>query len=173
MKESGHVSLYIGDFRSLASRIGDWGKRDFIHYFRKGFPSRILDQLASHPSRIDSLQDLTDFTLELDTRYHERQNEKSHYQEKKPEVSKLNSSHPQNSSSSSQKKKTNFQKREKPHSSLLNKYFKLINYEKERRIKEGLCTCCGGKHTLESCFKRPQSKLAQPSGNFPAREKPE
>ncbi|MBW0580352.1 hypothetical protein O181_120067 [Austropuccinia psidii MF-1] len=25
MKESGHVSLYIADFRSLMSRIGDWG----------------------------------------------------------------------------------------------------------------------------------------------------
>ncbi|MBW0530411.1 hypothetical protein O181_070126, partial [Austropuccinia psidii MF-1] len=27
MKESGHVSLYIADFRSLMSRIGDWGER--------------------------------------------------------------------------------------------------------------------------------------------------
>ncbi|MBW0525013.1 hypothetical protein O181_064728 [Austropuccinia psidii MF-1] len=54
----------------------------------KGFPSRILDKLASHPSRIDSLQDLMDITQELDTRYHERQNEKSHHQEKKPEALK-------------------------------------------------------------------------------------
>ena len=89
MKEGGHVSLYTVDFRSLASRIGDWGERALIHHFRKGFPSRILNQLASHPSRIDSLQDLMDVTLELDTRYHERQNEKSHHQEKKPEASKF------------------------------------------------------------------------------------
>ncbi|MBW0512769.1 hypothetical protein O181_052484 [Austropuccinia psidii MF-1] len=27
-KESDHVSLYIADFRSLMSRIGDWGERD-------------------------------------------------------------------------------------------------------------------------------------------------
>ncbi|MBW0476378.1 hypothetical protein O181_016093 [Austropuccinia psidii MF-1] len=26
IKETGHVSLYISDFRSLMSRIGDWGK---------------------------------------------------------------------------------------------------------------------------------------------------
>ncbi|MBW0512069.1 hypothetical protein O181_051784 [Austropuccinia psidii MF-1] len=64
-----------------------------------------------------------DITLELDTKYHERQREKSHHQEKKPEASKSNSSHPQNSSSSSHKKKKNFQKREKPHSSFLNKDF--------------------------------------------------
>ncbi|MBW0574544.1 hypothetical protein O181_114259 [Austropuccinia psidii MF-1] len=88
MKEGGHVSLYIADFRILVSRIGDLAQRALIHHFRKGLPSKILDQLASHPSRIDSLQDLMDFTLELDTRYHERQNEKSHHQEKKPETSK-------------------------------------------------------------------------------------
>ncbi|MBW0527703.1 hypothetical protein O181_067418, partial [Austropuccinia psidii MF-1] len=81
-----------------------------------------------------------DVTLELDTRYHERQKEKNHYQEKKPEAPRSSTSHPQNSSSSSHKKKKNFQKRDKPHSSLLNKDFKLMNSEKERRIKEGLCT---------------------------------
>ncbi|MBW0585958.1 hypothetical protein O181_125673 [Austropuccinia psidii MF-1] len=105
MKEVGHVSLYIANFRSLVSRIGDWGVRACIYQLRKGLPSRILDQLASHPSRIDSLQDLMDITPDLDTSYHERQNEKSHHQEKQPEASKSNSSHHQNSSSSSQKKK--------------------------------------------------------------------
>ncbi|MBW0487634.1 hypothetical protein O181_027349 [Austropuccinia psidii MF-1] len=53
MKESGHVSLYIANFRGLASRIGDWGERALIHHLRKGLPSRILDQLASHPSRLN------------------------------------------------------------------------------------------------------------------------
>ncbi|MBW0568683.1 hypothetical protein O181_108398 [Austropuccinia psidii MF-1] len=79
-----------------------------------------------------------DINLEPDTRYHERQHEKSHHQEKKPEASKSNASHPQNSSSSSEKKKKNFQKRDKPHSSLLNKDFNLMNSEKERRIEECL-----------------------------------
>ncbi|MBW0477239.1 hypothetical protein O181_016954 [Austropuccinia psidii MF-1] len=88
MKEGGYVCLYIAYLRILVSRIEDWGERALIHHFRKGFPSRILDQLASHPSRIDSLQDLMDITRELDTRYNERQNEKSHHQEKKPEALK-------------------------------------------------------------------------------------
>ncbi|MBW0493117.1 hypothetical protein O181_032832 [Austropuccinia psidii MF-1] len=161
MKEGGHVSLYIANFRSLVSRIGDWGERALIHHFRKGLASRILEQLASHPSRIDFLQDLMDVTLELDTRYNERQKEKSRHQERKPEASKSNSFHPQNSSSSSQKKRKNFQRRDKPHSSLLNKNFKLMNSEKERRIKEDLCTYCGGKNSLESCFKRPQNNITQ------------
>ncbi|MBW0563328.1 hypothetical protein O181_103043 [Austropuccinia psidii MF-1] len=171
MKEGGHVSLYIANFRSLVSRIGDWGERALIHHFRKGFPYRILDQLASHPSRIDSIQDLMDVTLELDTRYHERQKEKNHYQEKKPKAPRSSTSHPQSSSTPSHHHQKNFQKRDKPHSSLLNKDFKLMNSEKERRIKEGLCTYCGGKHSLESCIKRPQNKLTQPSGQFPSQGK--
>ncbi|MBW0488439.1 hypothetical protein O181_028154 [Austropuccinia psidii MF-1] len=137
MKEGGNVSLYIANFRSLVSRIGDWGEWALIYHFRSGLASRILDQLASHPSSIDSLQDLIDITLELDTRYHERQKEKIHHQEKKREASKANSSHPQDSSASSNEKKKNCEKRDKPHSSLLSEDFKLMNSEKERRIKEG------------------------------------
>ncbi|MBW0495727.1 hypothetical protein O181_035442 [Austropuccinia psidii MF-1] len=114
MKEGGNASLYIADFRSLVSRIGDWGERAVIHNFRKGLLSRILDQLASHPSRIDTLQDLMKITLKLYTRYHERKKEKSHHQEKNPEASKSNSSHPQNSSSSSQKKKKIFRRGTSP-----------------------------------------------------------
>ncbi|MBW0484146.1 hypothetical protein O181_023861 [Austropuccinia psidii MF-1] len=86
MKEGGHVSLYISDLRSLVSRIRDWGENALINNCRKGLPSRSLDELASHPSRIDSLQDSMDITLELDTRYHEGKNEKSHHQEKMPEA---------------------------------------------------------------------------------------
>ncbi|MBW0577652.1 hypothetical protein O181_117367 [Austropuccinia psidii MF-1] len=170
IKEGVHVSLYIANFRSLVSGIGDWGERALLHHFRKRFSSSILDQLASHPSRIDSLQELMDITLELDTRYHEWQKDKSHHQEKKSEASKSSSSHPRSSSRSSHKKK-NLQKRDKPHFSLLNKDVKLMNSEKERRIKKDLCTYCGGKPSLESCFKRPKNKLTQLSGQFPSQGK--
>ncbi|MBW0501279.1 hypothetical protein O181_040994 [Austropuccinia psidii MF-1] len=100
-------------------------------HFRKGLSSIVLDQLAFHPSSIYSLQDLMDVTLELATRYYERQKEKNHYCEKKTEASNSSSSHHQNSSSSSQKKK-NFrvQKRDRPHSSLLNKDHRLMRSEK-------------------------------------------
>ncbi|MBW0562322.1 hypothetical protein O181_102037 [Austropuccinia psidii MF-1] len=146
--------------------MGDWRERALICHFRRGLASRILYQLASQPSSIDSLQDLMDITLECDTRYHETKKEK-----KNPEASKSNPFHSQSSSSSSHKKKKNLQKRDKPHYSLLNKDFKLMNSEKEKRIMEGLCTYCGGKHSLESCFKRPQNNLTQPSGQFPSQRK--
>ncbi|MBW0472946.1 hypothetical protein O181_012661 [Austropuccinia psidii MF-1] len=109
-----------------------WGERARIHHVRNGLLSRICDQLASHPSRINSLQDLMDITLELYTMYHERKNEKSSHQEKKPEAPKSNSSHLQNSSYSSQKKKKNFQKRDKPYSSFLNEHFKSMISEKKK-----------------------------------------
>ncbi|MBW0583943.1 hypothetical protein O181_123658 [Austropuccinia psidii MF-1] len=62
MKENGHVSLYIADFRSLISRIGDRGGRAYIHVYRRVLVSRSLDQLASHPGTFDTLQELMDFT---------------------------------------------------------------------------------------------------------------
>ncbi|MBW0495872.1 hypothetical protein O181_035587 [Austropuccinia psidii MF-1] len=80
MKESGQVSLYIADFRSLMSRIGDCGERAWIHVYRRGLASRLLDKLSSHSGNFDSLQELMDITFELDTRYHERQKEKGSHQ---------------------------------------------------------------------------------------------
>ncbi|MBW0460364.1 hypothetical protein O181_000079 [Austropuccinia psidii MF-1] len=157
IKEGGHVSLQIAHFRILVSRIGDQGERALIYHFRKGLPSRIVDQLASHSPTMDYLQDLMEITLELHTRYHERQKQKIHFQEKKSEASKSVSPYPQNYSSSNQKKKKNFhfQKRDKPHSSLMNKDFKSMGSEKERSVKEGLYAYCGGKNILEFYFKRP------------------
>ncbi|MBW0571753.1 hypothetical protein O181_111468 [Austropuccinia psidii MF-1] len=124
IKKGGHVFLYIAYFKSFVLRIGDWGERVYMPHFMKGFSSRILDQLASHPSIIDSLQDLMNVTLEIDNRYHERQKEKNNSKGKKTEASKSSSSNPQNSSSSrhKEKKNSNFQKRDMKHSFFLNKY---------------------------------------------------
>ncbi|MBW0471527.1 hypothetical protein O181_011242 [Austropuccinia psidii MF-1] len=76
MKESGQLSSYIADFRSLMSSIGDWGERAYIHVYRRGLETRLLDQLDSHRGNFDSLQELMEITLEFDDRYHERQKEK-------------------------------------------------------------------------------------------------
>ncbi|MBW0568260.1 hypothetical protein O181_107975 [Austropuccinia psidii MF-1] len=176
MKESCHVSLYISDFRSLMSRIGDLGERAYIYVYRRGLTSRLLDQLASHPGTFDTIQELMDVTLELDTRYHERQNKKGGNKEKKPPAIGSNQSRPpQNSSSKRPHQKKNkkgkkFQSsKDKPCAALLNKDNKLIGSEKERRIKEGFCTYCGGRHPIEKCFKRPQNKPGSSRG-FPRKQ---
>ncbi|MBW0528659.1 hypothetical protein O181_068374 [Austropuccinia psidii MF-1] len=176
MKEIVHVSLYISDFRILISRIGDWGERAYIHVYRGVLESRHLDQLACYPGNFDTLQELMDITLELDTRYHERQKEKGSHQEKKPPITGSNSSRPPQDSSSKRphpkknKKGKQFQaSKDKPHSALLNKDNKLIGAEKERRIKEGLCTCCGEKNPIEKFFKRPQNNPGSSRG-FPSKQ---
>ncbi|MBW0529403.1 hypothetical protein O181_069118 [Austropuccinia psidii MF-1] len=117
-----------------------------------------------------------DITLELDTRYRERQKEKGSNQEKKPPVTGSNSSRPLKDSSSKRPhhkknmKGKQFQaSKDKPPSALLNKDNELIGSEKDRRIKEGLCTYCGGKHPIEKFFIRPQKKLGSSRG-FPSRQ---
>ncbi|MBW0581174.1 hypothetical protein O181_120889 [Austropuccinia psidii MF-1] len=127
MKESGHVSLYISYFRSFMSIIGDWGERPYIHVYRRGLASRLLDQLASYPGNFYTLQELMDITLELDTRCHERQKKKGINQEKKPPVTESHFSRPPQDSSSKRphhkknKKGKKFQaSKDKLHSALLN-----------------------------------------------------
>ncbi|MBW0540096.1 hypothetical protein O181_079811 [Austropuccinia psidii MF-1] len=158
------------------SRIGDWGERAYIHVYRRGLASRLLDQLASHPGTFDTLQELMDVTLELDTRYHERQKEKGGNQERRPPVTGSNSSRPPQNSYSRRphhrKKKKGKQvqaSKEKPDSALLNKNNKLIGSGMQRRIKKGLCTYCSGKHPIEKCFKRPNNKPGSSKG-FPSKQ---
>ncbi|MBW0553509.1 hypothetical protein O181_093224 [Austropuccinia psidii MF-1] len=117
-----------------------------------------------------------DITLELDTRYHERQKEKGSQQEKNPPFTRSNPLRPPQESSSKRphhkknKKGKQFQdSKDKPHSALLNKENILISSEKEGRIKEGLCTYCGGNNPIEKCFKRPQNKTG-PSRGFPSKQ---
>ncbi|MBW0573308.1 hypothetical protein O181_113023 [Austropuccinia psidii MF-1] len=118
-----------------------------------------------------------DITLELDPRYHERQKEKGIHQEKKPPVTGSNQSRPPKDLSSKRphqkknEKGKQFQSsKDKPHASLLNQDNKLIGSEKERRIKEGLFTYCGGKHPIEKCFKRPHNKPGSSSKGFPSKQ---
>ncbi|MBW0464451.1 hypothetical protein O181_004166 [Austropuccinia psidii MF-1] len=96
-----------------------------------------------------------DINLKLDTRYHERKKKKSSHQEKKPLATGTNSFRtPQDSSSKKlhhkkSKKGKKFQvSKDMPHATLLNKDNKLISFEKKRRIKDVLCTYCGGKHPI-------------------------
>ncbi|MBW0467669.1 hypothetical protein O181_007384 [Austropuccinia psidii MF-1] len=165
MMESGNVSFYIADFRRLISSIGDWGEREYIHVYRRGLASRLLDQLASHPGTFDIIQELIDITLELDTKYHEKKKEKGGNKENNPPVTGSNSSRPPQGSSSqrpyhkkNKKGKKSQVSKDKPHYTILNNDNKLIGSEKERRIKEGLCNYCGGKKPIEKFFKRPQNK---------------
>ncbi|MBW0522655.1 hypothetical protein O181_062370 [Austropuccinia psidii MF-1] len=121
-----------------------------------------------------------DITLELDTRYHERQKQKGSNHEKKPPVTGSNPSrNPQESSSKrphhkKNKKGKQFQaSKDMPNSALLNREKKLISSEKERRIKEGLCTYCGGKHPIENASRDLRIGWGHQEASLASREKPE
>ncbi|MBW0553537.1 hypothetical protein O181_093252 [Austropuccinia psidii MF-1] len=117
-----------------------------------------------------------DITLKLDTRYHEIQKEKGSSQEKKLPVTASNSIRPHQDSSSKKphhrknKKGKRFQaSKDTPHGALLNKDNKLVGSEKERRLKEGLCTYCGARNPIAKCFERPQNKPGSSRG-FPSKQ---
>ncbi|MBW0536812.1 hypothetical protein O181_076527 [Austropuccinia psidii MF-1] len=121
-----------------------------------------------------------DIILELDTRYHQRQKEKDGNQEKKPPATGSNSSSPPQGSSSkrphhkrNKKGKQSQASKDKPRASLLNKDNKFIGSEKERRIKEGLCTYCGGNHTIENASRDLRTSLDHKEVSLESREKPE
>ncbi|MBW0552266.1 hypothetical protein O181_091981 [Austropuccinia psidii MF-1] len=128
MRERGQVPLDVADFRGLMSKIGDWGERAYIHVYKRGLEERLFNQLASHPGNFDSLQEIMEITLKLDTRYCERQKEKGSHQEKKRPISGSNSSKPPQSSSSKRpyhrknKKGKNYQVfKEETHAAFLTK----------------------------------------------------
>ncbi|MBW0471397.1 hypothetical protein O181_011112 [Austropuccinia psidii MF-1] len=169
-----HPSYLLNTWElSLISRIGDWRERAYIDVYRRGLESRLLYQLATNPGTADSLQELMEINLKLDTKYHERQKETGGNQAKKPPVTGSNSSRPLNDSSSKKlhhkknKKGKNSQgSKDKPHAAILNKDSKLIGSEKERMIKERLFNYCGGKKKIENSFKSPQNRPGSSKG-FP------
>ncbi|MBW0522558.1 hypothetical protein O181_062273 [Austropuccinia psidii MF-1] len=97
-----------------------------------------------------------DITLELDTMYPQRNKGNCCNQENKPVVTTSNSVRPPQDSSSKmphhkKNKRKNFQpSNDKPHASLFNKHKNFIYDEKERRLKGGLHTCCGGNYQLKN-----------------------
>ncbi|MBW0467492.1 hypothetical protein O181_007207 [Austropuccinia psidii MF-1] len=115
-------------------------------------------------------------TLELHTRYHERQKEKGNQEEKKPPIVGSNPSKPPKLSSSKKpyhrknKKGKNFQvSKDKPHPAFLTEDKKLIGSENDRRIKEGLLNYCGGKHPFVKNFKRPENRKGSSKG-YPSKQ---
>jgi len=177
MKDGGQASTYITDFRSLTTRISGWGERALMFHFRHGLPSRILDQLAVHQTPLDSLQDLMKAALDYDIRYHERNKEKNlntgvtstSSQGRKP----VNQP-PPNPKGFNKKpnKKQNFST--PPPSSSRNSRAHIARdgtlkqKEKDRRIREGLCTYCGEKHKLEDCQKLKTRHPVGPSAINPS-----
>ncbi|MBW0533459.1 hypothetical protein O181_073174 [Austropuccinia psidii MF-1] len=114
------------------------------------------------------------------TGYHERQKETGETQYKKPRVTDYNASRPPEDSYSKRphhkknKKGKQFQaSKDKSNASLLNKDNKLIGSERERRIKAGLCTYCGGNDPIENTSRDVRTSVGHQEAPIARRERSE
>ncbi|KAI9628197.1 hypothetical protein KEM48_011778 [Puccinia striiformis f. sp. tritici PST-130] len=101
MKDGDHASNYISSFRALQSRLPGWGDRPLMFHFRKGLPTRVLDLLAQNTEVFDTLSELIEATLKIDTRHHERQKEKKRENGSQPTQPKKDTSKTTSSSTPS------------------------------------------------------------------------
>ncbi|KAI9627257.1 hypothetical protein KEM48_009882 [Puccinia striiformis f. sp. tritici PST-130] len=166
MFESQLVTLY-GDpnelrateynFRALQSRLPGWGDRPLMFHFQKGLPTRVLDLLAQNTEVFDTLLELIEATLKIDTRHHERQKEKKRENDSQPSQPKKDTSKTASSSTPSTSRNPSTSKSTSKNPSEITKVLEggmLMANEKERRAKAGLCVYCGGKHNVDDCIKK-------------------
>lgn len=180
MKEHQQVSKYITIFRQYQMQL-HWDERALMYSFRKGLPSRILDELSRKDERPKSLIELQQSALQIDLRYWERHQERKEFAEKdlkeKDKFSfptrthlKTSSNNFQRNSQISSSSSNNFSPSASLFSSSSNGNRSLTtsrNYahigpdgkiseeEKERRKKMNLCLYCGGEgHLIDKCPKK-------------------
>ncbi|KAI9614120.1 hypothetical protein KEM48_006098 [Puccinia striiformis f. sp. tritici PST-130] len=135
MKDGDHASNYISSFRALQSRS---------------------------PEVFDTLSELIEATLKIDTHHHEQQQEKkrensSQFPQHKKDTGKA-ATHPTSSTS-----KFTLKPAQKPPSEITKvlEGGRLVAEEKERRAKAGLSAYCGGKDKVDDCFKKASKNLGK------------
>jgi Ty3 transposon capsid-like protein len=164
MREDHQVSRYITNFRRYQTVV-HWDESALMYCFRKGLPSRILDELARRDEKPSSLMELEQIALRIDLRYWERQQERKDQSEPSRPSSysrsdSYSSKQPFSRSSSSFKPSTSFSssssfKRTNPSPFPIGADKKLTPEEKDRRIKNHLCVYCGETgHVALTCPKR-------------------
>ncbi|KAI9616314.1 hypothetical protein KEM48_005228 [Puccinia striiformis f. sp. tritici PST-130] len=116
-----------------------------------------MDLLAQNTEVFDTLSELIEATLKIDTRHHERQKEKKRENISQPSQHKKDTAKPASSSTPSTLK---FASASKPASKTPSEITKVLEggrlmaNEKERHAKAGLCAYCGGKHDVDDCIKK-------------------
>ncbi|KAI9613068.1 hypothetical protein H4Q26_010344 [Puccinia striiformis f. sp. tritici PST-130] len=91
MFESQLVTLY-GDPNELRATEYKMGRPSTHVSLSKGLPTRVLDLLAQNTEVFDTLLELIEATLKIDTRHHERQKEKKRENDSQPSQPKKDTS---------------------------------------------------------------------------------
>ncbi|KAI9605280.1 hypothetical protein H4Q26_003262 [Puccinia striiformis f. sp. tritici PST-130] len=133
-----HASNYISSFEPFNLAYQD-GETAHSH-FRKGLPTRVLDLLAQNTEVFDTLSELIEATLKIDTRHHERQKEKKRENGSQPTQPKKDTSKTTSSSTPSTSRNPSTSKSTSKTPSEITKVLeggRLMANEKERRAKAG------------------------------------
>jgi hypothetical protein len=180
MKENHHILRYNVDFNRLSALV-QWGDPALCHCYYKGLAERIKDILSQQP-KIKTLVLLREAAQIIDSRYWERNREKTRT-EKAPGTSDKSSDNSKksknpssdnhsggsnsNSGGSNQSTKNKNQDNRKDNKSSTNsppstkktdthlgKDGKLTAEERKRRMDNSLCMFCGGAgHKASDCTK--------------------
>lgn len=163
MKENHQVARYITDFRRYQAMV-NWDDRALQYCFRRGLPSRILDELARREEKPATLLELEQAALKIDLRFWERQQERRDFGDshKMMEVNKnIRFNRPSSSPSAPL-----IQSRTETHSNVTEmtqpQFKKLTPEEKQHRIDNKLCLYCGkAGHSAKDC---PRSRTNKAEG---------
>ncbi|KAI9611096.1 hypothetical protein H4Q26_008945 [Puccinia striiformis f. sp. tritici PST-130] len=143
-------TLYVAAF--LTGKAFEW-----VQPYLEGLPTRVLDLLAQNTEVFDTLSELIEATLKIDTQHHERQKEKKRENGSQPTQPKKDTSKTTSSSTPSTSRNPSTPKSTSKTPSEITKVLeggRLMANEKERRTKAGLCAYCGGKHNVDDCIKK-------------------
>ena len=182
MRDSEAISGYITRFRTESARL-HWDDAALKYRFRIGLCDRILDDLARMTDQPRTLSDLIEMALTVDNRYWERIREKklrpkasygssnasptipSSGFRRLPVPSKPSGSSPFQKKPTYNRNPSNNTNRpfDNKKSNNLDKVLvngRLTADEKQRRAERGLCSYCGGPHSLDHCPAKPDKSVS-------------
>ena len=189
MKDNQRISDYLVHFNSLAVRCL-WGDSALRYRFYEGLLTRLKDEICKGDGKPNTLPELKKKAQNIDARYWERAQERSHEQNHRPaNQSKPSSSNTSTTSSSTPKPastsgSTSQSSRSKPGKSKetpkpqtkkpdltrkLDTRGKLTQQERQRRIDNDLCLYCGKKgHRVPDCELKQEAAKGRASSSTPA-----
>ena len=191
MQDNQHIVKYNVKFNRLAIHTG-WDDGVLHHRYYSGLAKRIKDVMGQHgkPSTLEAMKVLAH---SIDSRYWERNREKSHARKNKSEgndksdgknKSDDKSKTPASGSSNSNKNNNKPSGKNKPRkpastsgsfaslSNKLGKDGKLTQQERQHRFDNNLCMFCGGVgHTAKDCNKATSSTAKAKAQAAQAKEK--
>jgi hypothetical protein len=169
MKHNDQITTYITKFHTYSNNLS-WNDEALVSEFRRGLAGRIKDELQHIDHENWTLNDLEHRCLKIDYRYWERQSEKWNETSDRRVVTEstttqktFSSSHKHPRDKRSGDRSTTYRETSsKPVNTdkplPLDKSGHLTADERQRRIDHHLCSYCGGKHELEKCPKKKDTR---------------